>query len=136
MKIDNRQPGCFVFVFVILVAFAALLTIAAENPRSGKWPALERGVLQAHPTCAGCGKKATVVHHVLPFHLWPEKELDPTNFVAVCPDCHLHLCHLGDFKSFNPCARLDLARHLAEVKARPYSKADAKKFEQCFQLSP
>ena len=101
------------FLCVGLLAAVSLLALAAASddhgsPRSGKWPTVRRAQLVVHPTCQACGYAGD--------------------------DVQVH--HKRDFKSFNPCVEEDSARHLAEVKARPYTKADAKKFEHQFSLAP
>jgi len=73
--------------------------------RSPKWPAAQKKHLKAHPTCASCGSaKNPQVHHKMPFHLHPELELDPTNFITLCMDndCHLIVGHGNSFKAYNP----------------------------------
>jgi 5-methylcytosine-specific restriction endonuclease McrA len=53
--------------------------------RSPLWPKARRAYKKTHPACEACGRKIGVqVHHVIPFHLHPEKELDPENFIALC----------------------------------------------------
>jgi hypothetical protein len=53
--------------------------------RSPLWPAVRRHHLHLHSTCAACGTRWFVaVHHVKPFHLFPELELDPTNLISLC----------------------------------------------------
>lgn len=74
--------------------------------RSKEWPKVRREHLKKFPTCAVCGgKKKIQVHHVKPFHLHPQLELDPNNLITVCEadghDCHLAIAHLGSFKSWN-----------------------------------
>lgn len=76
--------------------------------RSSRWPTVRAEHLRLHPACAVCGGTDKVeVHHVKPFHLHPELELDPSNFISLCEarafvNCHLFVGHLGNFKSFNP----------------------------------
>ena len=77
--------------------------------RSNKWPAARKAHLAKYPRCAVCGGKEKVeVHHKQPFHLHPELELDPTNFITLCEskkrgiNCHLLVGHVGSFKNFNP----------------------------------
>ncbi len=49
-----------------------------------------------------------VAHHVKPFHLFPNLELDHENLVTLCEskkygvNCHLWFGHLGNFKLYNP----------------------------------
>ena len=79
-----------------------------EAPRSDKWPKARKEWLQGHPACAVCdGRKKLEVHHKKPFHLHPDLELDPSNFITLCEkkedgvNCHLLFGHLGNFRSYN-----------------------------------
>lgn len=91
---------------LINVASSLLRERGKRTKRSPQWAAVERKHLQAQPTCAACGTRTRVqVHHVKPFHLHPELELDPANLVSLCmdgPECHLRIGHGDDFKAFNP----------------------------------
>ena len=58
-------------------------------------------------------------HHLRPFHLWPELELDEGNLLALCEgnhdiNCHLVIGHDFDFRGYNPDAVIDAARLLKE----------------------
>jgi 5-methylcytosine-specific restriction protein A len=82
--------------------------VPVGSKRSNKWPAARKAHLAAHPTCALCGgDKKLEVHHIKPFHLHPELELDPSNFITLCEstkhgvNCHLFFGHLGNFKQVN-----------------------------------
>jgi len=44
--------------------------------------------------------------------------------------------HLGDTDAHNPRAREDAARMLARVKARPYTREAAEKFQKQFSIAP
>lgn len=74
--------------------------------RSGKWPTVEKHFLGANPTCAACGTKIRLnIHHVKPFHDFPQLELDPTNLITLCmsrKECHLLIGHGGAFSRYNP----------------------------------
>ncbi len=78
-----------------------------EHKRSSKWPEVRKVFLMGK-TCAVCGgKKKLEAHHKKPFHLHPDKELDPANLIALCEgnkevNCHLFVGHLGNFRGFNP----------------------------------
>lgn len=94
--------------------------------RSSKWPGVRKAHLKANPTCAVCsGKKKLEVHHINPFHLHKELELDPTNFITLCENkadgvnCHLAVGHLGSFKSFNVEVQADAAYCAKRIKTRP-----------------
>lgn len=82
--------------------------------RSSLWPAVRREHLRTHGTCAVCGgKKKLNVHHVIPFHLEPERELDADNLITLCEgnatiNCHLRFGHWGHYaKKHNPYIRED-----------------------------
>jgi 5-methylcytosine-specific restriction protein A len=89
----------------------SLRDIGVSAKRSSKWPTVEKHFRESHPTCAACGGTNRLnVHHCMPFHLDPEKELDPNNLITLCmgtKECHLHLGHNGNFKFYNPNIRHD-----------------------------
>lgn len=95
----------------------SLRDVGVSAKRSDKWPTVEKHFREAHPTCAACGGKDRLnVHHCMPFHLDPSKELDPTNLITLCmgeKECHLHIGHGGSFKQYNPNVRRDAAEALA-----------------------
>jgi len=77
--------------------------------RSGKWATVRKTHIKASPTCAVCGGTSKItVHHLVPFHIDPSKELDPTNLITLCESwnngvqCHLWFGHLGNYKDINP----------------------------------
>lgn len=92
--------------------------------RSPKWGQVRAAYLRDHPTCELCGGTAKLeCHHIKPFHLHPELELDPQNLITLCEsgagglNCHLAYGHLGNFqKYFNPSVRVDAARWLAKLR--------------------
>jgi 5-methylcytosine-specific restriction endonuclease McrA len=59
----------------------------------GAWRRLRRHHLSEHPLCVECFKldkivEATVVDHIQPIAIAPDRRLDPTNFRSVCATCH------------------------------------------------
>lgn len=83
--------------------------------RSKKWPGVRKKFLKSNPTCACCGGQSNLnVHHIKPFHLFPELELEPTNLITLCEtnsrgiNCHLLLGHLGNYKNINPYIHQDI----------------------------
>jgi 5-methylcytosine-specific restriction protein A len=94
--------------------------------RSGHWPAVRKQHLELHPACEMCGGSEKLeVHHIRPFHLHPDLELDPKNLVTLCEakrsgaNCHLLFGHLGNFRSWNV-EVIKNAREWAEkIKNRP-----------------
>ena len=84
--------------------------------RSGQWVTVRKHFIAKNNVCAVCGgKKKLEVHHVKPFHLYPEFELDPTNLITLCEDlgnginCHLLIGHLGNYRNVNTAVREDAA---------------------------
>jgi 5-methylcytosine-specific restriction protein A len=91
--------------------------------RSPKWAGVRKQFLKWNPTCAACGSKENLeVHHVKPFHLFPELELAPENLVVLCENggnCHLTFGHLKNWKSYNLAVRQHAILYLDLVKKRP-----------------
>ena len=84
------------------------------HKRSSKWGKVRLEHLTKQPNCAVCGSlKKTEVHHIQPFHLKPELELDPGNLITLCESwnngicCHLLVGHLGNYKKENPDVKKD-----------------------------
>jgi 5-methylcytosine-specific restriction protein A len=78
------------------------------SKRSHEWPRVRREHLDREPACRACGGiEKLEVHHIVPFHLDPSKELDPANLVTLCESgkggvvCHLAIGHLGNYRNFN-----------------------------------
>lgn len=93
------------------------------TPRSSQWRKVRLEHLERFPECAACGRKqALEVHHVLPFHLFPEHELDYDNLVTLCEwpslNCHLLFGHCMDWRHYNPSARGDAARNFNMIRGR------------------
>ncbi|NBP02437.1 MAG: HNH endonuclease [Proteobacteria bacterium] len=85
--------------------------------RSNKWPEVRKAHLLSQPTCAACGRYSNLqVHHIQPFHIHRELELEPTNLITLCESsntkCHLEIGHLGNWHNFNPNVITDAASHL------------------------
>lgn len=94
--------------------------------RSKGWRKFRNNFLKKFPACAMCGgKKKLQAHHILPYHLYPEKELLESNLITLCEngnkqiDCHLYAGHLGNFKSYNVDIRADSAIWLKKRLNRP-----------------
>ena len=76
--------------------------------RSPKWTTVRRKFLKKYPCCEVCGTTQNLnVHHIKPYHLYPELELDESNLITLCENykkgihCHLLVGHLGDYKKIN-----------------------------------
>ena len=68
-----------------------------EGERSSEWQAVRNDFVKRHPFCAACGSnKALNVHHIEPFHLRPELELDEWNLITLCRRHHFEIGHDPD----------------------------------------
>lgn len=106
------------------------LPMEMEKPifaaRSGHWPTVRNQHLEKNPTCAVCGGEDNLqVHHIKPYHLHPELELDPNNLLTLCEpssilhiNCHLVWGHLGNWKSFNPMVPAMALAFLTQMRHR------------------
>lgn len=68
--------------------------------RDPAWDALSNEVIADHPWCAACGgTKFLQVHHIIPFHKDPSRELDRKNLIVLCMaptlKCHWIQGHCG-----------------------------------------
>jgi hypothetical protein len=89
--------------------------------RSPEWKKVRRTHLASFPECAACGgKRLLQVHHIEPFHLDPELELDSRNLITLCMGqlCHIELGHGDDFKAFNP----SIINHAQLVRLSPHKR--------------
>lgn len=103
------------FPFLILLLFSSLSLQSAQ--RSSQWEHVRKAYLKGHPVCELCRTAKDVqVHHIRPFHLHPELELDPNNFITLCTskywgiNCHLVAGHAGNFKWENTHVAEDAAK--------------------------
>ena len=81
--------------------------LALKVKRSSKWRKVRKAHIQKQWWCRYCGNLNNLeVHHIQPFHLYPELELDEDNLITLCEgmfkECHLKQGHLGNYKKYNP----------------------------------
>ena len=101
-----------------------------SKARSTHWPKVEKDFLHKNPVCAACQTTNHLqVHHIKPFHLHPELELDESNLITLCmeKDCHIKLGHGGDWKAYNPNVLKDVATVHSDVKLLTETAELAKK---------
>lgn len=91
--------------------------------RSSKWSTVRRQFLVENPTCLVCGSKKNVeAHHIIPFHIMPDRELDMENLMNLCEtkkyglNCHLLIGHLGNYSRVNPTCELDAITWKLKIK--------------------
>ncbi len=74
-----------------------------EGPRASEWVYVRNEFVRRHPRCEACGGSYNLnVHHIKPFHLYPELELDEDNLITLCR-WHIKSCSvsISYLKSFN-----------------------------------
>lgn len=103
----------------IINLFTDILKGKPATLRSSKWESVRKNHLINQPSCRACdGKENLQVHHIKPFHLFPELELNPSNLITLCehPDkeCHLILGHKGNFKNYNATVLEDVKKYRIE----------------------
>ena len=94
--------------------------LSSRAPRSPLWAKARLEHLKREPVCQWSGSKFDLeVHHILPFHLKPELELDPNNMITLSgrsnhifaralraiignENCHLIHGHFGNYQNYNP----------------------------------
>lgn len=70
--------------------------------------------------CRACGRKVNLqVHHIKPFHMQPDKELEMSNLVTLCGRCHILLGHLDHWKSRNDQVVYDASLVKTRIDLRP-----------------
>ena len=90
-----------------------------ERGRSPQWPRVRDEFIRAHPRCDCCGHPAEEVHHVIPFHVMPELELEPANLISLCWRDHFLVGHLCDWRSYNVDVFADARAWRAKIASRP-----------------
>ena len=91
--------------------------------RSSNWRTVRAEHIKKHPKCAACGRKDGLeVHHIVPYHVDPSRELDPENLITLCGKyCHFVFGHLMDWKSWNENVVEDAIEYNIAKNKRPYS---------------
>jgi hypothetical protein len=112
LKISNFFNTLITFIWNLLsskkmVKFNITEAITILSIRSGSWRSIRNNFLEENPCCKVCGKKENLtVHHIIPFHVDENKELDPANLITLCQNktmnCHFIFGHLLNWTKFNP----------------------------------
>lgn len=88
-------------------------------PRSSKWDKVRDAFIKQQGKCFVCGTRdALEAHHVVPFHIDKDHELDVNNLMALCRPHHLLFGHLMDWQKFNPRVRVDAGQWQRKIKER------------------
>jgi len=68
-----------------------------------KWRRVRDRYYATHKTCAMCGIARDIqVHHIKPWHLYPEERYSHKNLVSLCQPCHFRFGHGRNWKAYNP----------------------------------
>jgi 5-methylcytosine-specific restriction protein A len=77
--------------------------------RSPRWASFRREHIK--DKCEVCRKGHFLeLHHIKPYHLFPEEETNSDNVVTVCRSCHFSWCHFFSWKKFNSQIKSDIIR--------------------------
>ena len=96
-----------------------------EGPRASEWVYVRNEFVRRHPRCEACGSGYQLnVHHIKPFHLYPELELDEGNLITLCREHHFRIGHDPDgpgpakpnWSASNPNVRSDAASVRSKVR--------------------
>jgi 5-methylcytosine-specific restriction protein A len=105
-----------------------LLLASRSKGNNTEWERLKKRYMILHPDCAVCGERnprKLVVHHIKPYHIFPELELDEDNLITLCEgdrhsaNHHLFVGHLMSYKSFNENVVEDAATWREKIRKRP-----------------
>lgn len=86
-----------------------------------RWRKTRNAYIAEHGECAMCkAAKDLEVHHVRPWHLYPELRYAFENLITLCDCCHFRFGHGRNWKKWNPDVRALCAAAqplLADIRA-------------------
>lgn len=115
-----------------------------EVKRSPKWVSVRKKHLKNNGFCVACGATEHLqVHHLKPFHLFPELELEPSNLITLCEKViqdedttndnhHLVLGHRGNFHKNNENVLKDINNY--RVKKANLPLLEGYDFKNCKKI--
>jgi len=78
---------------------------AKGQKRHKDWPKIRMEHIKLFGKCYVCRKtKKLQVHHIIPFNIAPDLELNPDNLITLCTNnmnCHLIFGHKGNYRETN-----------------------------------
>jgi len=98
--------------------------IMEGHPRSGHWPRVRDAHLLKENCCQLCGSTTALnVHHIKPYHLYPDLELEDSNLITLCEggpvNCHFLFGHLLNWASYNRHVTEDAKTWRDKIELRP-----------------
>jgi 5-methylcytosine-specific restriction enzyme A len=103
---------------------ANLFTAKPQAIRSPRWRDVREAHLRTQPNCQVCGTKTGVeVHHKIPVHIDPARELELVNLITLCErnGCHFLFGHGRDWRAFNPSVVEHCFKARQMIAARKYT---------------
>ena len=82
------KPAIFRSPFVATMNRDVMRGSATARGYDGQWRRLRKVHLTANPLCHNCGNFATIVDHIVPVVIAPERRLDRSNLRSCCVECH------------------------------------------------
>jgi hypothetical protein len=131
--LDRRRAAEWVssaLLGLVLPLFDAAPAYGAGGPtfgtaRNPAWDRESREFLRQNPHCVVCGTTAgCAAHHKYPVHLYPELEMDRRYWRTACPRDHFFVCHVADWKAFNPDVDDDAVAWQLKIHNRPYHRVE------------
>jgi 5-methylcytosine-specific restriction enzyme A len=92
-----------------------------DDHRSPDWDRVRHAHILLHPTCEACGNPNNPeVHHLWPYHLFPQWELAEWNLYTLCRVHHLIFGHLMDWQAYNPQVVHMVREYRRRLDTRPH----------------
>lgn len=89
-------------------------------PRSSKWREVRKQHLMIQNVCQVCTTtKDLDCHHILPYFLRPDLELESSNLITLCTPHHLLFGHFMNYKSYNKDVVADAQIWFNKIDRRP-----------------
>ncbi len=95
------------------------LCMVSGNRRHKDWEKSSQLWAKSNP-CEFTGKThldaRLTVHHIIPFHVRPDLEMDEANWFSVTDPWHLVICHVGNFSNWM--VEVELRRVAEMIRSR------------------
>lgn len=102
-KLPDQDAGVELILPPGLFEFDPELCLVTGERRNPNWTRLSQLWAKDHP-CVFTGQTASevrlVVHHIVPFHVRPDLEMDERNWLSVVEPWHLYACHAGNYQNW------------------------------------
>lgn len=86
--------------------------------RAPGWERVRKAHLFIYPRCSVCGgTKNLEVHHIIPFYINPDFELNALNLITLCRPHHFTFGHFENWLAYNPVVTDDAFYFSERMKA-------------------